>query len=139
MTLRPTALKLPSSTSSSIPRYVAVADRVRPATPPETPQLSSSPDSSISSPSPPFPSPSTSSSYNGMRPRSSLSMSICENVQVMVRMRPLSAGELQAGQETCWDVNPDIMSIQPKGNTSPEKVFHLGTLKQTKKKSQQTI
>lgn len=134
---RPTALKLRSSASSSIPRYLPIADlRPRPASPPETPQLSTSPTSStvststttFSPPSPPFPSPtsSTSSFYKSMIMRKSPSMSINENVQVMVRMRPLSTEELEAGQATYWNVSEK--TIQPKENTSPDKVFNVGTL-----------
>lgn len=58
--------------------------------------------------------------------RKSPSMSINENVQVMVRMRPLSTEELEAGQATYWNVSEK--TIQPKENTSPDKVFNVGTL-----------
>ncbi|KAI9490954.1 P-loop containing nucleoside triphosphate hydrolase protein [Zychaea mexicana] len=122
MMIRPRSLNLtPTSSMSSSAATTftttsttaaSSSSAVGPVSPPATPLIPSSPES-MSSPSL-FPSPSS----------SSRSMSIKENVQVMVRLRPHSSEERTKAERPCWLVGPEPGMIQlPQNNRKNSSVF----------------
>ncbi|KAG2223840.1 hypothetical protein INT45_012713 [Circinella minor] len=101
LNLTPTSSFSTTTTNSGKPTIVSSSSiQVGPVSPPATPLLPSSPDSMVS-PSI-FPSPTT----------SSRSMSIRENVQVIVRLRPHSNKEQQQLEQPCWITGPEPGMIQ---------------------------
>lgn len=83
--------------------------------------LPSSPNLSYQSKKRPIPKPSV----------STRSISIKENVQVMVRCRPRSDREIEHEKESCWNVRAQVGAIQllkPKSPSSKRNTFYFGKL-----------